>query len=89
MTHENPMPHIHDARAHKRLDRLEERMDKVDGTMGDLRVDIGAIKTDIKWIRESLNPRVRKAQGSSDIAKALGAIALLAAIIAGLLGINA
>ena len=86
--HEEPTAFPHDARAHERLDKLEARMDKVDGCMVGIKVDLSAIKTDVKWIRESLNPRVEKAQGTSDTARALGVVALLAAILAGVLGMG-
>ena len=84
------------------LAKLANEMESMDKTVNEVRSDLSGIRTDINWIREALFGRVlrveaqatkasttvEKVKGDGDLAKALGVIALLAAVIAGVLGVN-
>lgn len=83
------------------LATLANKLDSVDKSVNEFRSDLSGIRTDINWIREALFGRVlkaesdaskastgvEKAKGDGNLAKALGVIALLAAVIAAALGV--
>lgn len=84
------------------LATLANKLDSVDKSVNEFRSELSGIRTDINWIREALFGRVLKAEADAtkavgtvkeaksdgNVAKALGVIAILAAIIAGVLGVR-
>lgn len=84
------------------LAKLANKLESMDKTVNEVCSDLTGIRTDINWIREALFGRVlkveaqatkagvtvEKVKGDGNLAKALGVIALLAAVIAGVLGVR-